>query len=66
MGQLDTLNETVGKFRCNRCGFYFLVEDLVEEEETKAIVCVKCLDKPSFEEEKSDEGAAPIEHYFKT
>jgi len=65
-GRLDSIELNAGKYNCERCGFSFLVAELVEEEDTGAVVCRRCLDKPSFEEEKRDQGGEMIEHHFTT
>jgi hypothetical protein len=65
-GKLDALVNSVGKAKCDRCGFYFPVEELVEEEQTGLVVDQKCLDKTSFEDDKRGEGSTPVEHHFTT
>ncbi len=66
MGRLDELKLNVGLYKCERCGFTFPVDELVEEEETGLIVDQKCLDKPSFEYMKQDSPRDSSEHHFET
>jgi len=66
MGRLADLQDTVGKAKCDRCGFWFLVEELLEEEETGLIVDSKCLDHRSFNETKSDSSKDTYNHHFTT
>jgi len=66
MGRLDDLKNSVGKYNCERCGFSFLVDELVEEEETSMVVCKPCLDKTGFNEKKQSGSRDSISHHFDT
>uniref|UniRef100_A0A6H1ZP02 Uncharacterized protein n=1 Tax=viral metagenome TaxID=1070528 RepID=A0A6H1ZP02_9ZZZZ len=65
-GRLDALADTVGLYKCEKCGFTYKVDELVEEDKTNLIVCKKCEDQVSFEEQKVDEGGGIVEHHFTT
>jgi len=66
MSRLDDLKNSVGKYDCERCGFSFPIEELVEEEETGLIVDKKCLDTVGFNEKKRDGSRESISHHFNT
>ena len=66
MGRLAEIQNTVGLYKCDRCGFTFDVTELVEEEETGLIVDQKCLDKPSHNEMKRDGTKESYQHHFNT
>lgn len=63
MGRLAELSDQVAKYRCDRCGFMFLISELVDEEATGLVVDKKCLDKEGFTEATRDR--QPTQHYFK-
>ena len=66
MGRLEAIRETSGKAKCDRCGFTFLVSELIEDEKTGLILDSKCVDQPSFLEEKQEQIRDNINHHFAT
>lgn len=66
MGRLEDLKEQVGKYRCDRCWKYYLIEELQEEEETSLIVCSSCIDQQGFNEQRREVAKEVVEHHFDT
>lgn len=66
MGRLESLQNSSGKAKCDRCGFNFLVSELVEDERTGLVLCQKDVDQLSFNDEKGERPTENVNHHFKT
>jgi hypothetical protein len=64
--RLTDIKASVAKFKCERSGFDYPVEELVEEEETGLIVHKRFVDNRSFSKTKSDSPREESNHHFTT